>query len=308
MTGEPPLTIREYQKMAQRTDHLPPRTDKDHDPRLGPLLGLAGEVGTLLSGYKKWLRDGGAYELFDENVTEELGDILWYLANAAEKWGMSLEDIAQANLAKTQGRWRERTDRGRRRMPGGHLDCGLPRSEQLPRTFDVVLRPVTNWDGPEPKVELIWKGKPRADPLGDNTYEDSGYRYHDVFHLANAAVLGWSPVARAKIFKRKRRSNPQTDAVEDGGRAIVIEESIAAYMFAYASNHGYLRELERLDFSALKTFQVLTAGLEVQRRALWEVEEAVVQGFRAWDLLQRHDGGRIHGDMNARTLTFVGPV
>jgi hypothetical protein len=53
----------------------------------------------------------------------------------------------------------------------------------------------------------------------------------DVFHLAYAAVLGWSPVTR-KLLDRKRRSNPQVDLAEDGGRAIVIEEGIAAMAFA----------------------------------------------------------------------------
>ena len=31
-----------------------------------------------MAGYKKLLRDGTAYELFETNVEEELGDILWY--------------------------------------------------------------------------------------------------------------------------------------------------------------------------------------------------------------------------------------
>jgi len=35
--------------------------------------------------YKKYLRAGGAYKIFTDRVSEELGDILWYLANIAAK-------------------------------------------------------------------------------------------------------------------------------------------------------------------------------------------------------------------------------
>jgi hypothetical protein len=35
-----------------------------------------------------------------------------------------------------------------------------------------------------------------GDRLTDNKLEKDDYRFHDVFHLANAAILGWSPVLR----------------------------------------------------------------------------------------------------------------
>ena len=175
----------------------------------GPLLGLAGEIGTLMAGYKKFLRDGSAYELFEANVEEELGDILWYLANAAQKFDLSLQRIADKNLKKTADRWHPRRGAQRsKRCPSDHLDAGYGRTEQLPRTFEVEIRPVDDPAKPEPMIEVIWNGKIVASRLGDNTYKDSGYRFHDAFHLANAAVLGWSPVARSQIFCCKRRSNP----------------------------------------------------------------------------------------------------
>ena len=76
------MKLSDYQAKAQRTDRVPLTGDPDRDQeaRLVPLLGLAGEVGTLLAGYKKFLRDGEAYELFTENIGEEIGDLLWYLA------------------------------------------------------------------------------------------------------------------------------------------------------------------------------------------------------------------------------------
>ena len=142
----------------------------------------------------------------------------------------------------------------------------------------------------------------------DNTYDDSGYRFHDALHLANAAVLGWSPVARSKIFDRKRKSDRNVDAVEDGGRAIVIEEAIAAFMFAYAQRHNFLKGVKNLDFYTLKTFQSLTADLEVSARQLWEVEEAVLQGFAAWRQLRQNNGGILRGDLGRRSLEYLGPA
>lgn len=298
------LTIAEFQRRSQRTDHFPEPDDEGGDPLLGPLLGLAGEVGTLLAAYKKRLRDGAAYELFKDNVAEELGDILWYLANAAEKAGLSLDEVARSNLAKTSDRWPARGNASpRHRKPSEHFDSEQPRQHQLPRTFEVTICPVPS-DGPEPQVEVIWRNRRVADRLGDNTYEDSGYRYHDAFHLANAAVLGWSPVAR-KIFDRKRPKGTKTDVVEDGGRAIVVEEAFAAFMFEYACQHNYLENVRHLDYNALRTFRIFTADLEVSQRHLWEVEEAVFQGFAAWRQLRANDGGALRGDLAARKLTYA---
>lgn len=299
-----PLTLAEYQRRSRQTDHFPRPDDEGHDPLLGPLLGLAGEVGTLLAAYKKRLRDGAAYELFEDNVAEELGDILWYLANAAEKAGLSLSEVAERNLAKTSDRWSVRgSDSPTRREPSEHFDAELPEQHQLPRTFEVTIRPVPD-DGPEPMIEVIWKNRRVASRLGDNTYGDSGYRYHDAFHLANAAVLGWSPVARGQIFGRKRPKGTMADAVEDGGRAIVVEEAFAAFMFEYARQHNDLQDVRHLDYNALRTFQIFTAGLEVAQRHLSEVEEAVFQGFAAWRELRANDGGVLQGDLAARKLTY----
>ncbi len=66
-----------------------------------------------------------------------------------------------------------------------------------------------------------------------------GYGYHDVIHLAFAAVLGWSPLVR-KMLKAKRKSDPKVDQVEDGGRAIATEEGLSAMIFAYARDYNFL--------------------------------------------------------------------
>lgn len=300
------LTLAEYQRQAQLTDRIPTEDESGVDPKLVSLLGLAGEIGTLLAGYKKHLRDGSAYELFPDNVEEELGDILWYIANAADKFGLSLERIAESNIAKVTDRWPSHQGNGRpRRRTDGHFDSLCHPGEQLPREFEIEIRPVTDPDSPEPRIQVIWEGKVVGDPLGDNTYDDSGYRFHDVFHLANAAVLGWSPAARGKLFDCKRRSDARIDSVEDGGRAIVVEEGVAAYVFEYGRQHNYLDGVRSLDYQILRTFRTLTAGLEVQARPLWEVEEAIFQGFTAWRQVKEAGGGLLRGNLADRTLVCV---
>jgi len=68
-------------------------------------LGL-GETGEVQGKLKKVLRDDGGI-VTDEKRTEvgkELGDVLWYLTRVADELGLSLEQIAQENVAKLRSR------------------------------------------------------------------------------------------------------------------------------------------------------------------------------------------------------------
>jgi NTP pyrophosphatase (non-canonical NTP hydrolase) len=103
-------TLAKYQELAKATDQMDSALRQEIDPelalkRLVPLLGMAGEVGSLLVEYKKYLRDGNAHPLFPDHVAEELGDILWYLANTATNFDQNLTEIAAQNLEKTRRRW-----------------------------------------------------------------------------------------------------------------------------------------------------------------------------------------------------------
>lgn len=71
-----------------------------------PALGLAGETGEVCEKVKKSIR--GDREIDRKEMTRELGDVLWYLANLADDLGIALEDVARANLEKL----RSRRDRG----------------------------------------------------------------------------------------------------------------------------------------------------------------------------------------------------
>src|SRR6266581_314918 len=98
------MNMNEYQRLAAMTDQ---NGANDANGMMVALLGLAGETGSILTLYKKWLRDGDAYQIVEERLSEEMGDILWYLAAIARRRGLSLESIAEANLTKTSSRWLE---------------------------------------------------------------------------------------------------------------------------------------------------------------------------------------------------------
>lgn len=294
------MDIRDYQLQAAKTDQLP---EENQNSLVVSLLGLAGEAGSLLTEYKKHLLEGDAYQLFNERISEELGDILWYVSNIATKTGLDLEVVAKRNLVKINKRWRSREAVNSLSESGQKLfDEGFPESEQLPRHFQVQFREVQQ--GTVPRLEIVFNNEKQiGDPLTDNSYSEDGYRFHDVFHFSYAAVLGWSPVTR-NLLKLKRKSNRKIDEVEDGGRAIVIEEAIAALVFRYAEGHSFLEDIQNVDSELLKNIQNLTSHLEVKHLSPRQWETAILAGFKVWRQIKHNRGGFVIGDMKTRTLIY----
>lgn len=292
------MDLDEYQRHAQETDRVPSGSTSDQQVELMvPFLGLAGEAGGLLTEFKKHLRDGHAHILFPERVQEELGDILWYVANIATKFGLSMSKVASANLEKTADRWSSRQSLP---LP---FDEGVLETERFPRNFTIELAEVHS-DG-KTKIRCSMNGVNIGNDLTDNAYDDDGYRFHDVFHLAYVAYLGWSPVIR-KLMARKRRSDPLKDEVEDGGRAQVVDEAVSALVFEYARNHKWLEGVDHLDYELLKTIKGLTAHLEVDRRTMKDWQDAILNGFKVWRQVRKTNGGVIHIDQDARSISYVG--
>lgn len=93
----------EYQKKALTTVLSTGDSFKD---LMHFVLGLNGESGEIAEKVKKIIRDnnGNLSEEDKKELAKEIGDVLWYLAVFAENLGMSLDDIAQANLDKLQSR------------------------------------------------------------------------------------------------------------------------------------------------------------------------------------------------------------
>lgn len=293
------MELNDFQNLARRTEKAVATNGADVTV---PILGLAGEVGELLNEYKKRLRDGDAHERFADRVAEELGDIMWYVAATASKFDLTLEDVAERNVRKTRARWTPQ-EALPLEIPPRAFDEGRDHSERFPRQFVADFRPFH--ENNVQKMRVFVDGKQMGDPLTDNAYVSDGYRFHDVFHLAYAAVLGWSPVAR-KLLGRKRRSDPKLDEVEDGGRAIATEEGISALVFAYAGEHKWLDGVTSIDYETLKAIRTMTKNFEVAVCTTGEWESAILQGYSVWRQVEKNQGGKVVLDLDRATITYGG--
>ncbi len=228
-------------------------------------------------------------------VSSRLVPILRSLVAVAEAVDVSLQTVAEENLQKTFSRWPLE-----RRYPP-RIDAGLPLNERLPRRFEMFIEE----HNVNSKTYVTQKrnGVIVGDRLTDNKEEKDDYRFHDVFHIAYAVHLGWSPVLRA-LFKAKRKSVPKLDENEDGARAILIEEGIATFVFGQALERGLFAHLPRLDYDLLKLVSELVRGFEPEACALWQWEVAILDGFRVFRELKRDRKGYVRADLEAHTLTF----
>ena len=381
------INLNEFQIQAAQTDR---------NPETGisgvhfALLGLFGEVGSVLSELKKKRRDRESYFAYHDSVIEEFGDVLWYFSNIAGRCGLQLSSIARSAFREL-GTWDEQRSAdpttfedlqkgvslvgplssssaesglialagkvGRlmddfaakrieqnRDILSGHLidifralihaandaavslaDCARHNlakivnrwpnvreygplfdedddpAEQIPRQIVIDIR--ERVIGAKSYVRMQCNGINIGDPLTDNKETEDDYRFHDVFHFANAAVLGWSPVIRA-LFKVKRKSRPRVDETQDGARAILIEEGIATWVFNHAHRLDYFENIKNLDYSLLKAIRELVTGYEVQSRPLWQWEEAILQGYGVFRQLRKNRGGVFVADLVARTISY----
>lgn len=291
------MDVDAYQRLASETDQRP---GSDENALVFPLMGLASEVGSLITQYKKRVRDGDAHQLFTERVVEELGDVLWYVANLATKLGLSLDQIAEINLNRTRERW----PLAGAANPPVLLDDGFPTDEQLPRKASVRFEEVEEHE--RTKVLISCEGVPMGNLLTDMNYDDDGYRFHDVFHLSYAALLGWSPLTRI-FFGVRRESDSRVREVEDGGRAAVIEEAISAVVFNHARHERFFDGVSHVDFELLRTLIGLVSHLEVRVRTTAEWERAILAGYEVWRQVREHRGGVVHLDLIERRLSFEAP-
>lgn len=291
------LTLSEYQRAAAGTDIL------DASDPVMPLLGLAGEIGQLVAEYKKRRRDGEGYRAFKEEVREELGDLLWYAAALARHTDLDLEEVARENLTKIN----ELFAAGTTPPPHDLFDAEFSEEEQLPRQLTVTLVETEEHTdhGKLLRVRMYQGTDTIGAPLDDNSAVEDDYRYHDVLHLAHMAVLGWSPVLRG-LLRRKRRL-PAYDRIEDGGRAAALEEGLTAYVFSVAARHTLFASSSRVPLDALKMCRQMTAQLEVKERTRADWQYAILAGYEVFREVIAHRGGTISADLDRRTLTYDAP-
>lgn len=107
------MNLNDYQTAALRT--AAPKEKKDELFHL--LLGLCGEAGEIAEKAKKIIRDKKSdFSQFDrDDLTKELGDVMWHVAVLAAYFDIPLDEIGEKNIAKL-------ADRYKRDMIGGSGD------------------------------------------------------------------------------------------------------------------------------------------------------------------------------------------
>jgi hypothetical protein len=358
------IQLDEYARQVAPTDRL---AADDLQP---VLLGLFGEVGSIMSTAKKLHREGPDFTGYRIDTIEEFGDALWYFAALCRRLKVSVhsifskaspprsykaapvadslamlpeidpallelgqataalltlkqkaggadallakfadsflkglqaakipfDEVVAFNILKTRGRF---IPADKRLLPT--FDDDFEEEERIPAKFEIEIRQRKSG-----KTYLRWNGVFIGDPLTDNIEDPDGYRFHDVFHFAHAAILNWSPTFRA-LIKHKRKSNQAVDEAQDGGRAIVVEEGLTAWIFSRAKELGFFETSEHISFDVLKTIQQFTAGYEVEQCPLSLWEKAILQGYAVFRQVRENEGGTIICNRTARTIRYKPP-
>ncbi|MET4258749.1 NTP pyrophosphatase (non-canonical NTP hydrolase) [Bradyrhizobium sp. S3.12.5] len=255
------------------------------------LLRLAAAAGTLAGGIEE-----GWYASDKQALAAQLRKICALLIVASNEAGVTLDKAASMSLKKSADRWPKE-----RNYPA-LFDGEFPVEEQLPRflSIDIYEREAKN--GKHYVLQRcndIFIG----DRLTDNIMAADDYRFHDAFHYAYAAVLGWSPVTRA-LLRRKRKSDARVDEGQDGARAVLIEEGVATYIFGIAKEFDFFEGQNpgELSFTFLKNVRQFVRGYEVDQSPLWLWEEAILQGNRAFRFLRERRRGTLKVDLGNRTM------
>ena len=95
------MTFDEYQKLARRTQN----NELDvYEKQRHALFGLAAETGEVLGKFQKAMQ--GHY-LIIEDVSKEIGDVLWMLSELADTLTLDLGEIAAQNIDKLRKRYPE---------------------------------------------------------------------------------------------------------------------------------------------------------------------------------------------------------
>jgi hypothetical protein len=130
----------------------------------------------------------------------------------------------------------------------------------------------------------LWRNSERVStPLFDHPALQVGYRYLDVFHLAHAVVLHWSP--NTQEFLRGDDSPLCRQAKTDHG----IEDTVSVLTFTYATfQHSDLAHNGILDTDLVTQIQILALG-HVDQFTPPDWEHAAWEGIAAWRRLLAGD-------------------
>ncbi len=67
------------------------------------ILGIIGECGEISTAFMKGIYYGKSYD--KEHLSEEFGDLLWFVAEGLNALGLSMEDVMEANIRKLKARY-----------------------------------------------------------------------------------------------------------------------------------------------------------------------------------------------------------
>ena len=366
------ILLRDYMQKIEPTDKLP------QDKLYPVLMGLFGEVGSLITTAKKQIREDAIYTGYQQAVEEEFGDTLWYFAalcrrlnigvdtiltevtnqnrynkriavsdlldgpishvlsanelpdlhqtllnlgeavaallgikemdkqthellhrfsesylQALQASKVSFSKVTRMNIEKTRGRF---LDPDVSTLPT--FDSDFPDEERLPQHFEIKVTQRKSG-----QCYLQWNGVFIGAPLTDNILDPDGYRFHDVFHFAYAAILHWSPTFRS-LIKQKRKSVPMIDEAQDGGRAIVIEEGLTAWIYSQAKHLNLFEGERSISFDLLKVVKQSVQGYEVESCPLKLWERAILEGYNVFRKVLKNNGGIVVGDRRNRSITY----
>lgn len=265
--------------------------------RAQQMSGLALAAGNFCHSPEAQLTAG-----FTPSLLTHIGNLFMELALCCASFNLYLEDVARYNLEKIKSRW---PGEKREFVDFFDPDARFPYYEQLPRTLTMKFIELPGRHGRASVMQQL-NGVFIGGRLTDNSNEPDDYRFHDVFHLAYMAYLGWSPVLRG-LLKRKRKSEPAVDENEDGARAMIIEEGIATWIFNHAKRQNFYLGIKEgeLEYSLLKQIHSMVEGYEVDRCPLWQWELAILQGFEVFRDLRDARSGAIEVDMINHQLKFI---
>jgi NTP pyrophosphatase (non-canonical NTP hydrolase) len=285
---------KEMRTMASLQPELMPRSKEPTPAFEKTLLRLAGEVGSFINDH-----EAGLCQDNPSISKSRLVKIMSALVQASTDAGITIEAAAIKNLTKISDRWPSKN----LKYPDS-LDVDALEHERFPTTpfvVDIFERTV----GENIYVFQRCNGVNIGDRLTDNSLNPDDYRFHDVFHYAYLAVLGWSPVMR-DLFRLKRKSTPIIDEVQDGARAVLIEEGITTWIFGRAKELNFFADIKvgELPFDMLKHIRQFVSGYEVEHHPLWLWEEAILQGYDAFRFLQKNRCGRLTIDTHNHRLSI----
>lgn len=321
------ITLNEYQRLAKRSRNFRIQSDvrypdglsgdekrtleTAHHKELARLYlcnGLTAQIGEVANRLKKRLRDGADYdEGLKAEILAQIGHALWYVSVLADEFAADLGGVAVQNLLFNTNRWYVPGESVKRR----DFDSQYPPEQQLPERLIVYFK-TREVDGIKKAHVLMYPNYPShapENPLGaeidDNSTLEDHYRFHDIYHFAYMAYLGWSPVVR-RLLKIKRKADKVVDRTQDGARAGDTEEATTAFIYSYVSGQDFLETSEHVDTDLLMQVARLTRALEVSVCSAREWEEAIIVATKVLRELVANNGGWVEVDRVHRVVRYLG--